>query len=526
MKCPECKKEFKNYNGLATHLARSHKIYKEDAYVLVFKAGKKPICDYKDCQNIPKFRGASRGYQRFCTSHRGKWQEGLTSATDDRVKSRGKKISEAQLLGKHWSSNKETKDLVADKIGYARSLTKKAKVKKYPGLSKGYGWSKGLDKSDPRVRAIGDSVKSSIEKNGSWNKGLTKESDWRIAKLAKSKLLSRNEVLERLAQNKDFNLEQKVSEYQGYQTHMNFTCKTCGTFQRKTLKSIDEKSRCYVCFPYGFTSKIEEEVREYIKSLGQNCFSTRQEISPFEIDAFVPALKLGIEVNGLYWHSEKAGKDKKAHQIKTELCKEKEISLFHIFEDEWINKPDIVKSIITHKLGLSKFRISARECSIIFNHGDANEFIAGSHLDGNVRSSQTISLVFNDEIVGCLSMRKPLHANHGTLELARLCFRTNTSVAGGSTRLLKYMKDFAKSSGYKRIMTYADQRLGHNNHYQKSGFQFVGETPIRFWWTDFSQRYNRFQFRAKDGKSQKEVAEKAGVTRIWGCKNSKYMLQL
>ena len=88
------------------------------------------------------------------------------------------------------------------------------------------------------------------------------------------------------------------------------------------------------------------------------------------------------------------------------------------------------------------------------------------------------------------------------------------------------MKIFAKSLGFKRIMTYADQRLGWDNHYEKNGFTFLSETPIRFWWTDFSQRYDRFKFRARDGKSQKEVAKEAGVTRIWGCKNSKYILEL
>ena len=526
MKCPKCEKEFKNYNGLATHLARTHKIFREDAYTLSFLSGKKPACAYDGCTNTPKFRSASQGFQKFCTTHRGKWQEGLTAKTDERIRKRGQKISKAQLSGKHWSSDKETRELVADKIGYARSLTKKTKIEKYPNLSKGYGWSKGLDKSDPRIRAIGDAVKKTIAENGSWNKGLTKETDWRIAKLSKIKLLTKEEVSKRLQKNNDFELVSLLSDYQGYQVHMDFKCTTCGTIQRKTLKSIDEKSRCYVCFPYGFTSKFEEEIKEYIESLGEKCFSTRQKISPYEIDIYVPSLNFGIEVNGLYWHSEAAGKDVKSHQMKTKMCKEKGIALFHIFEDEWALKQDIVKSMISHRLGKSACRIHARNCDVVFDHELASDFIAENHLDGTVRALHTISLVRKNEIVACLNMRKPFHADAGTLELGRMCFKKNTSIPGGASKLIKHMKIFAKSLGFKRIMTYADQRLGWDNHYEKNGFTFLSETPIRFWWTDFSQRYDRFKFRARDGKSQKEVAKEAGVTRIWGCKNSKYILEL
>ena len=39
-----------------------------------------------------------------------------------------------------------------------------------------------------------------------------------------------------------------------------------------------------------------------------------------EIDIYIPSLKLGIEYNGLYWHSEVNGKDKNYHFNKLNNC--------------------------------------------------------------------------------------------------------------------------------------------------------------------------------------------------------------
>ena len=39
-------------------------------------------------------------------------------------------------------------------------------------------------------------------------------------------------------------------------------------------------------------------------------------------------------------------KEKKYHNNKTDLCLEKNIQLIHIYEDDWIYKQDIIKSMI------------------------------------------------------------------------------------------------------------------------------------------------------------------------------------
>jgi hypothetical protein len=46
------------------------------------------------------------------------------------------------------------------------------------------------------------------------------------------------------------------------------------------------------------------------------------------------------------------------------MCSKKGIQLIHIFEDEWINKQDIVKDRIKNILGIYDKKIFARKCVI------------------------------------------------------------------------------------------------------------------------------------------------------------------
>ena len=81
--------------------------------------------------------------------------------------------------------------------------------------------------------------------------------------------------------------------------------------------------------------------------------NNRNVISPNEIDIFLSYYKLAIEYDGLYWHSSSVVGENYNHN-KTLKCLEKGIKLIHIFEDEWKLKTNIVKSILTHRLGKTK----------------------------------------------------------------------------------------------------------------------------------------------------------------------------
>ena len=85
-----------------------------------------------------------------------------------------------------------------------------------------------------------------------------------------------------------------------------------------------------------------------------------------EIDVYIPSLNLGIEYNGLHWHSERLGKDKNYHLDKLNKCNEQGIKLIQIFEDEWINHREICESKLKQICGLNTNpKIFARTCKVV-----------------------------------------------------------------------------------------------------------------------------------------------------------------
>ena len=131
-----------------------------------------------------------------------------------------------------------------------------------------------------------------------------------------------------------------------------FKCKKCGNiFKTRHICGIHK--RCPKCFPkyYGFeeqevcnelSSCINSPIKRAVKSI----------IYPYEIDMLFVDKNTGVEFDGLYWHSEEQNKGCDYHLMKTTLCEDKNIQLFHIFEDEWKQHRETVISYLKRRLDL------------------------------------------------------------------------------------------------------------------------------------------------------------------------------
>lgn len=100
------------------------------------------------------------------------------------------------------------------------------------------------------------------------------------------------------------------------------------------------------------TSKLEQEIYDFVKSHTQcRCYRNNQNAifddkQKYELDIYIPKLKIAIEINGDYWHSD-LYKDKYYHQNKTILCYEKGVLLVHIYEYDYKNhKQEIQENLI------------------------------------------------------------------------------------------------------------------------------------------------------------------------------------
>jgi len=398
---------------------------------------------------------------------------------------------------------------------------------------------------------IGGSIKTN------WNKGLTKKTDKRIAQqalnmmgeknhffnkthsmnvkkdLSTEKLLSEEEFLLRTKERDDIICLSLYSDYiKRQQEYLLFLCKKCNKTQLKTLMAWERKSQCDDCFPKGI-SKPQIDVLNFVKSLGfvDAQPSERSIIDPKELDVYVPSKSFAIEYNGLYWHSEARHDNKNSHVEKLNLCEEKSISLIHVFSDEWENKQEICKSIISHKLGASKVKIFARKTKIkSIDKLMEKEWFNKTHISGYARSVASWGLFYEGKLVTVISVRRPFQQNtwgKNTLEIARYSCELNTSVVGGLGKLMKEVINYAKNNSYEKILTYADLRYGVGNGYKKVGFTFNNRTTLNWWWTNGTRRIDRFQIKAKDGVPEKEMAIKfpnGPWYKIYGCGNAVYIM--
>ena len=67
--------------------------------------------------------------------------------------------------------------------------------------------------------------------------------------------------------------------------------------------------------------------------------------------------------------------------MKTELCEQQDIRLVHVFENEWLQKQDIVKSRIRDMLGMHDRTVYARKCEVReVSKQESREFQEKNHI--------------------------------------------------------------------------------------------------------------------------------------------------
>lgn len=496
LRCPKCNFDAKNMTSLGTHAAMKHGISGENLYCILNNISQKPTCEC-GCGTFVTYVSLTKGYKTFVKGH----------TTQDVAKLRGKAISKAFLKNPELHGSKTDEN-----FGKKVSETRKELV------------SSGSLKPAENFGEI------------NWNLGLTKETDSRIALAAKkisqtkltymSQRLTLDEVKLRI--DKIIPRSEILSEnYQNKHSIISIVCPTCKKVLSKTFEAWTLSSVCKYCSPQ--ESKAQLEIFNFVsKHCPDAILSDRQQIAPLELDVFVKSKKIAFEYHGLYYHSNAFDRcDSSRHSFKQELCLKNAISLFQIFEDEWREKKSIIQSMILHRLGFSK-RIFARNTKVVnLSKDQSTLFFNENHLDGSTQCKQAFGLVVNETIVCALSLRSSLNKNESDfLEIARFANLTNTVVVGGLSKLLKHAKKFAIDNNKKKIITYLDTRLGGTNLYEKVGFTFDGMTVPRFWWTDLKNRFSRQTFKAQLGKTERQVASDAGVYRIYGCKNARFVLCL
>jgi hypothetical protein len=277
----------------------------------------------------------------------------------------------------------------------------------------------------------------------------------------------------------------------------------------------------------------ENKLYDFVKQLCSDAIQNDRDIlSGLELDIVIPSLKIAIEYNGGYFHSD-IFKNKKYHLNKQRDAKIKGYRLIHIWESDWLYKTEITKSIIKSIMGTTKQKIYARKTTLKeISFSESNEFLHLNHLQGRGISKIRIGLFDDDELVSVMtfSSLRPATgqvAKDGYYELQRFCNKLDTTVIGGASKLFKY---FQKNYIFKSIISYANKDWSVGSLYDKLGMTYIGDTAIGYFYVKSKHRYNRFQFQkhklVESGADPKlteyEIMLKNGFYRIWDCGNLKY----
>lgn len=310
----------------------------------------------------------------------------------------------------------------------------------------------------------------------------------------------------------------------------------CNCCDKKAIFSNEAYDYLYHCKDHLYSFNIssqEHEIKDFLKTHKINFEKNNRKILGKEMDIFIPELNIGIEFNGLYWHSEKF-RDKFYHYNKLLDAKSKGIFLLNIWEDDWKNKRYIIESIIKNKVKINENRIYARNCLLrMLDNRDKRGFLDKSHLQGNINSSINLGLYYKDELVSLMTFgKKRMILNSGSYninkyELLRFCNKLNTSVVGSASKLFKH---FVKNYDFSEIITYSNLDISDGNLYKVLGFKEEGHTGINYWWVKNGVKYHRSNFMkhklvkggADPNKTENEIMKERGYFKLYGTGNIKW----
>ncbi len=208
-------------------------------------------------------------------------------------------------------------------------------------------------------------------------------------------------------------------------------------------------------------------------------------------------------------------------------CNEQGIRLLTIFEDEWLNTPDIVKAKIANIVGQSSSKPVYARKTVVASVTTKNrkQFLNANHIQGDGPGSITYGLYYNKTLVGVMTFRK---RSQLVYELNR--YATSTNVPGGFSKLLKH---FTRNHEWSELISFADLRWSCGDLYENTGWTLDGIVKPDYYWCKGGQRHHKFAFRHSNlprkletydpTLSENENCKNNGYAKIYNCGLKRYV---
>jgi hypothetical protein len=298
----------------------------------------------------------------------------------------------------------------------------------------------------------------------------------------------------------------------------------CGHEWQAPVYKRTKGQGCPVCRDY--VSTPEKELASHLTKLGVKVIkSDRKILKGRELDLYLPDVKIAIEYNGLYWHTEDRGKTRWYHHAKWEDCKQQGIQLIQIWEDDWNRNPELVKRMIDRKIGISKEKtVYARTCEVVqVTIQESQAFMEENHIQGWTNGSSYLALKpkGSTNIVALLIVKKEPGTSGKVLNIMR--YATSCKVPGGFSKLLKAAEQLWKP---EKVITFSDNTVSTGELYAKTGFVADKILEPDYQYLAGGVRKHKFGYRLKkfredptlqyvEGLTERELALLNNLPRIW-----------
>lgn len=313
-------------------------------------------------------------------------------------------------------------------------------------------------------------------------------------------------------------------------------CPKHGEFTQKLKQHI---SRGYGCSQCGQKSKLEQEIADFLSLYTTVERRNRKIIAPREIDIWLPEYNMGIEFHGLYHHT--VSRVGNLHRVKWEMAQAVGIRLVQIFEDEWVNKQELVKGRLLAFLGKSEKRDARKLILRKVNGVEGRDFLNLHHIQGAGAATKTqYGLYEGDALVAiatfCQSRSGAMVKDINSEDWEVLRYASIGRVRGGFSKLFA---QFIADVNPKKVISYCDLRYGTGGLYAASGFTLDSITEPDYWWKPKNKRerisrYATQKMKMKsplhplhsyysEDKSETQICSEAGWEKVYGVGSQKWI---
>lgn len=310
------------------------------------------------------------------------------------------------------------------------------------------------------------------------------------------------------------------TEFKKIKGAVSITCRDHGEFTQLADNHLRGFIGCRPCSSVG-ESAGESEVKEFLLSIGvptERKYVKSSDGKRYEIDMYSEKYRVGVEYNGVYWHSE-ARVPSDLHLTKTVLARRNGIRLVHVWEDDWRHRRSIVEEHLSRIYGKStQPRIPARTLRVRpVVSGIALPFLERTHIQGGTSATYYIGGFHEGELVALACFKK----RGEDYELVR--YATSAIVQGGHSKLVSY---FEKNYSYQNLITFADLTFSDGGLYKNTGwiedkvlnpdYQYLVNGVRKH---KFGYRIERFKrdpnLKYVEGMSERKLAKLNGLLRVY-----------